>query len=168
MIATLRKINVKEKIKEKKKINVVTVVGSANTSSGIGSTTLNDGLTWNSVYGTRVKDEEISLNVPDATVIYGVLESSNTNNPVFPKVSLSVINSATGKTGDLLIGEKFVGTTSNAKGIYVQKYDDTTACYLYLNDYTFQVNETVTFEESVIVTSNCFLIVILLLVKSTF
>ena len=148
LIATLRKINVKEKIKEKKKINVVTVVGSANTSSGIGSTTLNDGLTWNSVYGTRAQDEEISLNVPDATIIYGVLESSNTNNPVFPKVSLSTINSATGKTGDLLIGEKFVGSTSNAKGIYVQKYDDTTACYLYLNDYTFQVNETVTFEES--------------------
>ena len=148
LIATLRKINVKAKIKERQKINVVTVVGSANTSSGIGSTTLNDGLTWNSVYGTRVQDEEISLNVPDATVVYGVLESSNTNNPVFPKVSLSAINSSTGKTGDLLIGEKFVGTDSKAKGIYVQKYDDTTACYLSLNDYTFQLNETVTFEES--------------------
>ena len=74
--------------------------------------------------------------------------SSNTNNPLFPKVSLSAINSSTGKTGDLLIGEKFVGTDSKAKGIYVQKYDDSTACYLSLNDYTFQLNETVTFEES--------------------
>ena len=148
LIATLRKINVREKIKEKNKVNVVSIVNSTQSASGIGTTTLNDGLTYSSVYGTRVQDEEISLNVPDATIIYGVLESNNSSTPIFPKLYLTSINSSTGKTGDLLIGEKFIGSTSNAKGIYVRKYDDTTVCYLSLNDYTFQPNEIITFEES--------------------
>ena len=69
LIATLRKINVTEKIKEKQKINVLNVVGSASSTSGIGTTTLNDGLTYNTVFGTRVQDSEISLNVPDVTKV---------------------------------------------------------------------------------------------------
>ena len=148
LIATLRKINVKEKIKEKKKINILTVVGSAHSTSGIGTTTLNDGLSYNTVYGTRVQDEEISLNVPDVTTVYGVFESTNASAPTFPIISLSSINSATAKTGDLLIGEKFVGQTSNFKGIYVTKESDTTIGYIALNDYTLQVGEIITFEES--------------------
>ncbi len=144
LIATLRKTNVSEKIKEKQKINVLTIANSKLTSSGIAT----DGLTYGTVYGTRVQDEEISLNVPDATKIYGVLESSNTSDPVFPRILLRSINSATGKTGDLLIGEKFIGKNSNAKGIYVSKQDDSTINYLALNDFTFQNNETVTFEDS--------------------
>ena len=148
LIATLRKTNVREKIKEKQKINVVTITNSKLSASGIGTDTLNDGLTYGTVYGTRVQDEEISLNVPDVTKIYGVLESGNASNPVFPRVVLRSINSSTGKTGDLLIGETFIGKNSNAKGIYVSKHDDSTVNYLALNDFTFQDNEIVTFEES--------------------
>ena len=48
----------------------------------------------------------------------------------------------------MLIGEKFIGNNSNAKGIYVSKQDDSTINYLALNDFTFQNNETVTFEDS--------------------
>ena len=148
LIATLRKINVKEKIKEKQKINTVTIINSKYSQSGIGTTTLNDGLAYSTVYGTRVQDDEISLGVPDATLIYGVLESKNSSNPIYPKLSLISIDSATGKTDDLLIGEKFIGKDSNCKGIYISKFDDSSINYISLNDYTFQDNEVVTFRES--------------------
>ena len=148
LIATLRKINVKEKIKEIKKINTLTVVGSANSTSGIGTTTLNDGLTFNEVFGTRVQDEEISLNAPDVIKLHGVFESSDSSVPVFPKATLSSINSSTAKTGDLLIGEKFVASTSKFTGIYVSKDTDAVINYIKLNDATLKTGETLTFLES--------------------
>ena len=148
LIATLRKTNVNEKIKEKQKINVLTIANSKLSASGVGTDKLNDGLTYGTVYGTRVQDEEISLNVPDVTKIYGVIESNNVSDPVFPRIVLRSIKSATAKTGDILIGEKFIGNNSNAKGIYVSKQDDSTINYLALNDFTFQANEIVTFEDS--------------------
>ena len=148
LIATLRKVNVKEKIKQKQKINQVSVVNSNNSSSGVGATTLNDGLTYSTVYGTRVQDEEISLGIPDATLVYGVYESYDSSAPILPRVSLTSINSSTGKTGDLLIGDTFQAATSDFKGIYVSKYDDNTINYIPLNDYTLQKNEEITFKES--------------------
>ena len=148
MIATLRKINVKEKVKEKQKINILTVVGSASSISGIGTTTLNDGLTYNTVYGTRVQDNEISLNAPDVTKVYGVFESTNVSAPIFPVLTLSSINSPTAKTGDLLIGEKFVGKNSDAIGIYISKNSDSSINYTLLNDFDIQIGEVVTFKES--------------------
>ncbi len=148
LVATLRKINVKEKIKEKQKINVLTVVGSASSISGIGTTTLNDGLTYNTVYGTRVQDNEISLNTPDVMKVYGVFESTNVSAPIFPVLTLSSINSPTAKTGDLLVGEKFVGKDSNAIGIYISKNTDNSINYTLLNDFDIQIGEIVTFNES--------------------
>jgi len=148
LIATLTKSNVKSKIKEKKSINVLTIVNSKFSQSGIGSTTLNDGLTYSTVYGTRVQDEEISLNTPDVTKVYGIFESKNTSAPLFPRLALTNINSPNAKTGDLLIGEKFRGKDSNAKGIYVSKHDDTTINFISLNQNTFQNNEELIFVES--------------------
>jgi len=148
LIATLRKIKVREKVKEKQSINILTIVGSASSISGIGTTTLNDGLTYNTVYGTRVQDSEISLNVPDVTRVYGVVESNDSSSPVLPSLSLVSINSSTSKTGDLLIGDKFTGKNSNAIGIYVRKKTDSSVDYLLLNDFSFQVGEVITFSES--------------------
>ncbi len=148
LIATLRKINVKEKLKERQKINVLNIVGSASSISGIGTTTLNDGLTYNTVYGTRVQDDEISLNVPDVVKIYGVYESKNTSDATLPIVTFSSINSASGKTGDLLVGETFIGDNGRAIGMYVSKSSDSSIEYAALNDFVFQVGETVTFRES--------------------
>ena len=148
LIATLRKIKVREKVKEKQKINILTVVGSASSLSGSTTATLNDGLTYNTVYGTRVQDSEISLNVPDVTKVYGVLESNTSSAPVLPSLSLISINSSTSKTGDLLIGDKFTGKDSNAIGLYVRKKTDTSIDYLLLNDFAFQVGEVITFSES--------------------
>jgi hypothetical protein len=148
LIATLRKINVTSKIKEKQKINVLNIVGSASSTSGIGTTTLNDGLTYNTIFGTRVQDSEISLNVPDVTKVYGVYESSNANNASLPVLTLTSINSSTAKTGDLLIGEMFVGDTSKSTGVYVSKNTDSAIDYTLLNDFDLQVGEIVTFQES--------------------
>ena len=148
LIATLRKINVKNKIKEKQKITVLNIVNSKNSQSGIGTTTLNDGLTYSTVYGTRVQDDEISLNVPDVMTVYGVFESSNTSSPVLPIITFSSINSSTAKTGDLLIGEKFIGDSSKSTGIYVSKNSDSAINYSLLNDFDIQIGETVTFQDS--------------------
>ena len=134
LIATLRKINVTSKIKERQKINVLNIFNSNDSASGIGTTTTNDGLTYGTVYGTRVQDEEISLNVPDVVKVHAVFESKDTNNPALPKVTLSSINSETGKSGDLLIGETFVGSDSNFRGIYVSKDDDSNINYITTND----------------------------------
>ena len=148
LIATLRKVKVREKIKEKQKINILTIANSKDSQSGIGTTTLNDGLTYGTVYGTRVQDEEISLNTPDVTKVYGIYESSNASAPSLPVLTLSSINSDTAKTGDLLIGEKFTGDTSQCCAIYASKNTDSAINYILLNDYSLQIGETVTFEES--------------------
>jgi hypothetical protein len=148
LVATLRKVNVSSKIKERKKINVLNISNSKDASSGIGTTTINDGLTYGTVYGTRVQDEEISLNVPDVVKVHGIFESKNTSNPALPKVTLSSINSSTAKTGDLLIGDHFVGSDTNFKGIYVSKADDSNINYISTNELDLKVGEIVTFEES--------------------
>ena len=148
LIATLRKINVTSKIKERQKINVLNIFNSNDSASGIGTTTTNDGLTYGTVYGTRVQDEEISLNVPDVLKVHAVFESKDTDNPALPKVTLTSINSSTGKTGDLLIGDTFVGSDSNFRGIYVSKDDDSNINYITTNELDLIVGEIVTFEES--------------------
>ena len=148
LVATLRKVNVTSKVKEKQKINVLTISNSKDSQSGIGTTTTNDGLTYGTVYGTRVQDEEISLNVPDVIKVHGIFESKDTSNPALPKVSLSSINSSTAKTGDLLIGERFFGSDSNVRGIYVSKENDSDINYITTNELDLKVGEIVTFEES--------------------
>jgi len=159
LVATIRKVNVTEKIKEKKKINVLTITKSQNSQSGIGSTTLNDGLTYSTVYGTRVQDEEISLNVPDVMKVYGILESKNSSEPAFSQIALIAINSSTAKTGDLLIGDRFSGKSSKCNGIYVSRVDDSTINYIKLNDYEFQLNEEIIFQESGITATTSSLII---------
>jgi len=143
LIATLRKIKVREKIKERQSINVLNIVGSASSISGIGTTTLNDGLTYNTVYGTRVQDAEISLNVPDVTKVLGIYESNDTSAATLPIINFSSINSSTGKTGDFLIGEVIVGNDSRARAVYVSKNTDSAINYTELNDSKFQVGELI-------------------------
>lgn len=149
LIATLRKINVKSKVKNKNRIKTLIVNKSKYDYSGIGSTTVNDGLTYgNYPYGTRVQDEEICLNIPDVTKIYGVFESSSTTEPTLPSLTFSSLTGPTNKTSDLLVGEKVTGNTSGAIAIYVGKVNDLQINFVYLNDKSFQGSEIVSFEES--------------------
>lgn len=154
LIATLRKTNVKEKVKYKNRIKTLTVNLSKYSSSGIGTTTINDGLIYgNYPYGTRVQDQEICLLTPDVTQLYGVFESSTINSATLPSISLISLNGPTGKTDDLVVGEKLIGSTTKTIAINVGKVNDATINVIYLNSSRFQLSEPVVFQESGIVGS---------------
>ena len=76
------------------------------------------GLTTNSVYGTRVQDKEICLNVPDVLRVLAVYESSTAGDPNLPRISL--INRSAELT-DTIQGEIVVGETSGATAKVVSK-----------------------------------------------
>jgi hypothetical protein len=146
---TLRKNQPTSKIKNKNRINTLIVNASKKSASGIGSTTLNDGLVYgNYPYGTRVQDDKISLNVPDIVSILGVFESTDTNDPSAPKANLSSINSPNSKTTDLIIGEKFVGRTSGASGIVAERTSDSQISFIIKSSLNFSEGEIVEFKES--------------------
>lgn len=149
LIGTLRKIDIKSKVKNKNRINTIVVDKSKYPYSGIGATTSNDGLTYGTYpYGTRVHDEDICLLRPDVTALYAVYESNDTSEPELPNLTLTTINGPTSKTDDLLIGEEFVGSISGAVGVYAEKLNSTKISYIALNSSRFRINETITFKES--------------------
>jgi len=149
LITTIRRSNIKSKTKIRNISQSLIINKSSKSASGTGTTTLNDGLTpGNWPYGTRVQDEEISLNVPDVYNIYGIFESENDKDPTSPFMTLSSLDGITATTNDLIIGEVLVGKTSGAKGVYLEKLDDTSVYFCYLNDSTFANGEVVTFESS--------------------
>jgi len=149
LIATLRKINVKAKVKNKNKVKTIIVDKSKYDGSGIGATTLNDGLTFgNYPYGTRVQDEQICLLVPDVTKLYGIFESNDTSNPDLPNLTLTSLSGPTNKTGDLIVGEEIIGSSSDAVAIYIEKVNDDKINIVYLNDNRFQIGENIVFMES--------------------
>jgi hypothetical protein len=157
LIATLRKTNVKSKVKNKNRVKTITVSKSKYSQSGIGVSTLNDGLTFGSGYGTRVQDEEICLLVPDVFKIHGIFESSGTSDATLPTLTLTSLSGPTNKTGDLLVGEEFVGQDNKFVGLYVGKVDDLRINFTSLNSNNLTIGEVITFKESgitAIVTDN--------------
>tara|TARA_Y100000592_G_scaffold23880_1_gene37221 strand:+ start:18171 stop:25631 length:7461 start_codon:yes stop_codon:yes gene_type:complete len=154
LVTTITKVKPKAKNKIKNRVNSIVIDKSVNSASGIGSTTLNDGLTYgNYPYGTRVQDENISLNHADLIEVHGVFElatdpSVNNTNPSAPSVVLSNLTGPTGKTSDLVIGEEIVGETSNARAIVAVKETDSKIVYLSKNQINFKEGEVVDFEES--------------------
>jgi uncharacterized protein YkvS len=153
LIATLQKVNVKNRVKVKKRINSIIIDKSkynySGTNSGVGNTTLNDGLTYgNYPYGTRVQDDQICLNVPEVTKIYGILESSNNLDPITPTILLQNIESTNSTTSDIIIGEEFIGEKSGSLGICISRKNSFTIEYLILNQLSFTLGETITFKES--------------------
>lgn len=149
LIATLTKIKPKAKSKIKNRVNSILVDKSKLTASGIGATTLNDGLIYgNYPYGTRVQDENISLNVPDIIEIHSIYESADTSNPSAPTAILSSITGPTGKTSDLVIGEKITGQSSGSIAICAERLTDSKISFIPKNNINFREGEIVTFEES--------------------
>jgi hypothetical protein len=148
VIATVKNIKPNSKTKKLNKANVLVISNSKLTSSGIGTTTLNDGLTYSKVYGTRVQDDEICLNVPDAVRVLAVYESASDADPQLPKLQLSAFSGPTNSNQDLFIGEQFVGKTSGAVGIIVNKINSDEIEYVYLNTFKFTENEIIESKES--------------------
>jgi hypothetical protein len=142
---TLNKVNVKTKKKILNRCSSITIVNSSSTGSGIGSTTLNDGLTYSSVYGTRVQDKHISLNVPDVTDVLAIIESSSTSDPILPSVQLINLSS---NILNAVQGELIVGQNSDAVAALVSSSGTNQIYFVYLNENTFRVNEDVVFQES--------------------
>ena len=149
LISTRTKTNVKEKIKNLQRVSSLVIDKSIYDGSGIGSTTLNDGLTYgNFPYGTRVQDDEICLNVPDVVTVYRVYESYDTNTPNAPRVTITSLDGPTTTTSDLILGEKITGSTSGAIAIIVEKIDSSTIGYTPVNSSSFIAGENISFEES--------------------
>ena len=149
LTTTLRKIKPKAKAKRKNRVNSIIVDKSKYVGSGIGATTLNDGLEFgNYAYGTRVQDKDISLNVPDIIEIHGIFESADTENPSAPKMVLSSISGSTNTTSDLIIGEEILSQNGSTIGLVVEKLTSSQIVFVYKNQNTFKEGETVTFRES--------------------
>jgi hypothetical protein len=152
LTATLRKIKPKAKEKIKNRVNSITITKSKYSASGIGSTTLNDGLSYgNYPFGTRVQDEILSLNVPDIIEIHGIFESTSaSDNATAPRVVLSSIISESTTTSELIVGELIKGQTSGAVAIVAEKLTDSQISFVYKNQggYRFKEGETLTFAES--------------------
>jgi len=149
LITTLKKQKPKAKEKIRNRVNSIVVNKSIDSASGIGSTTINDGLTsGNYPYGTRVQDLDISLNVADLIDVEGVFESVNTSEASAPTITFSSLTGPTGKTSDLIVGEKITGKTSNACAIVAEIISDSKISIIKKNDIKFKENEVVSFEES--------------------
>ena len=149
LTTTIRKIKPKAKAKRKNRINSIIINKSKYVGSGIGATTLNDGLQHgNYPFGTRVQDKNISLNTPDIIEIHGIFESADTENPSAPKMVLSSINGPTNTTSDLIIGEEIISQGGGAIGIVAGRLSASQIIFLYKNQDTFKEGQSVTFTES--------------------
>jgi hypothetical protein len=149
LTTTLRKIKPKAKVKRKNRVNSIVIDKSKYAGSGIGGTTLNDGLVYgNYAYGTRVQDRNISLNVPDIIEIHGIFESADTENPSAPLMVLSSLTGPTNTTSDLIIGEEILGQDGNTIGIVAEKLTSSQISFIYKNQNIFKEGESVIFRES--------------------
>jgi len=149
LIATLSKENIKNVIKNKNKVNSLIIDKSNNLFSGIGSTTIDDGLEYgNYPYGTRVQDKEICLLKPEVTKIYGIFESYTKDDPELPSLLLSEISTIQSTTSDLLLGEEIFGSDSGAIAILAEKINDSEIAIVYLNSNRFKQSETIIFKDT--------------------
>ena len=149
LVTTISKIKPKAKNKIKNRVNTVLIDKSVKSASGIGSTTLNDGLTFgNYPFGTRVQDEHISLNTADLIEVHGIYElatdpSVSNADPSAPTMVLANLTEPTAKTSDLVIGESVVGETSGAHAIVAVKETDSKISFLPKNQISFKEGEIV-------------------------
>ncbi len=145
LTVTYIKSNIAVKNKFFNRCSSLIVSRSNSTSSGIGLTTLNDGLIYSNVYGVRVQDKEICLNVPDVTSIVGIYESSDIGNPSLPKILFTSLNS---NINNLIRGELIIGQNSGAVAVFVESDGINSVEVSYLNENRFSQNEVVIFQET--------------------
>ena len=148
VITTVKNLKPNSKSKKLQKTSTLVVTRSSDTSSGIGTTTLNDGLTYSNVYGTRVQDEEICLNVPDVVRVLAVYESEDTTDPSLPTLQLTSFTGVSNNNADFELGEWIVGSSSGATALVVARRDTDKLEYVYLNSFKFRKNETITGKNS--------------------
>ena len=145
--STQQKSKVKSKQKNLTRSASLIVTGSNRANSGL-STAVGDGLTFSSVYGKRVQDKDISLDVPDISSVVAVFEASGTADPSAPKMTLGSYNGPNGNNTDLILGEIGIGVTSGAAARVIGRDGTSNIEVLFKNDKAFVENEEVRFEES--------------------
>ena len=145
--STQQKSKVKSKqktlVREAKKI----ITGSNRTNSGI-TTGLTDGLTPSGIFGKRVQDREISLDVPDVVNIVAVFESSSNGDATVPFLTLGSFNGPNGNNTDVIVGEIGIGQSSGAAAQVLSRNGTTKVDVIFQNPTGFIENEEVRFEES--------------------
>jgi hypothetical protein len=148
VIATVKNLKPNSKTKKFNTANTIVVNRSISPSSGIGGTTLNDGLAYSNIYGLRVQDENISLNVPDVVNVLAVYESNSTSDPSLPQLVCGSFTGKSNSTQDYVIGEQISGKTSGSVAIVVEIIDSATISYVYLNTFAFLENEVIISKKS--------------------
>lgn len=142
LISTQIKSNVSPKYKKRRRVQSLEINKTKY------STPRNAGLTYSNVYGTRVEDKEISLNVADIVEVHGIFESSTTANPILPWITLTGVSSPNSNTNDLILGELLVGETSGASAIYAEQRSSSQVYLIYKSEQRFKEFELVKFQES--------------------
>ena len=135
---TLKKVGLDSKSKDYIRSEKVTIDKTAGVST-TGS------LTQSNVYGVRVEDKEICLNVPDVANVVAVYESKNTSTPTLDRLTFV---SGLGLNTNTIVGEKILGNDSRAIGQVVNRVSDTEVEFVYLNANKFNIGELATFKES--------------------
>ena len=146
-VATVKKTNIATQKKTLSRCTKLVINRSQLDGSGTGQKTLDDGLTTSDIYGTRVQDEEISLNVPDVLKVHAIFESNTTSDPLLPKITL--INKSAELT-NAIQGELIIGDDSGTTARVVTKTANSVEI-IYTNDGLFTKEETVTFKSSGII-----------------
>ena len=148
LTATVRRSKLVSKQKTITRCQDLIVSKSELSGSGIGSTSLDDGLSFSQVYGTRVQDEEISLNFPEATRVLAVFESNDANDPELP--AITVDQQSDTFTSNVLVGEQFIGASSGAVARVVVP-GASQLSFVYENENTFQLEENISLMTSGII-----------------
>ena len=131
--------------------NSIIVDKSKFAGAGAGSTetTFLDGLTFSKVYGTRVQDEEISLNFPDIHRVLAVFESNDAGPVQLPSITVS--SQSDTFTNNVVAGEQFVGNDSGAVARVFNVAGGQQLRFVYENDKVFEIGENITLKDSGIV-----------------
>jgi len=138
---TLKKLGITSKAKNYTRSNQLEITRTVGVST-------NGALTQNSSYGTRVEDQEISLNVPDVNKIIAIYESKNAVKPVLD--TLKFVSGLSLDTNSI-IGEQILGKNSRAVAQIVER-STAEVKVVNLNANTFIEGEDVIFKESSIET----------------
>ena len=153
LLATVLKTTIRTKEKTLKKGAVLTISRSRLSSSKSSV----DGLTYSAIYGTRVQDDRICLNVCDVADVLGIFESDNNSDPDLPSAVFTGFTGPNANTSNILIGEQIIGETSGSTATVAEIPTNTKVSFVYGNSQIFQVGEKVTFQNSRIsaIVSSC-------------
>ena len=141
--STLTKNVIKSKLKVYNKSQSYIISLSNNKASGDGG--LDDGLTFDSRYGLRVQDNEISLNYPDVVKVIAIFESLDKNNPILDTISFTDIANIDNLA---IIGEDITCDDKAIVARIISKPATNQLSIVYLTSEKFQPDDSVTFSES--------------------